>query len=404
MVIAVVLVLATLSLSEPDCAQCHPVIAANYAKTGMGRSFQPAKHLPHFSESGTGLFKPLERGGRYYVERQASDVPAREVSVDYAIGSGDQAISYLHRTRDNKLLELPITWYSEQGGHWGMSPGYDRDKHPGFSRPASYRCMFCHNAYPVIPHGYADVEGATVFPADLPEGINCQRCHGSGVAHAEAVLQRKPVAAIRNAIVNPARLTSDRQLEVCMQCHLETTSAELPGSIGKFDRGVFSYQPGQPLSDYNQYFDHEPNTGHDNKLEVVSQAYRLRQSACFLKSQGRMTCTTCHDPHGSASINPDRACATCHEPHGAVGSCVNCHMPKRQASDAIHIAVTDHRIARIPAAQLPLIEQNEANTPPYKGTVVAYYPVPADPLYFAAANGRLSEISVCRGVFPRQVL
>ena len=66
-------------------------------------------------------------------------------------------------------------------------------------------------------------------------------------------------------------------------------------------------------------------------------------------------------------------------------------MPKRQASDAIHIAVTDHRISRIPVPQLPLIEQNEANTPPYKGTVVAYYPVPADPLYFAAANGRLQK-------------
>jgi tetratricopeptide (TPR) repeat protein len=64
-------------------------------------------------------------------------------------------------------------------------------------------------------------------------------------------------------------------------------------------------------------------------------------------------------------------------------------MPKRQASDAIHIAVTDHRIARTPAPQLSLVEQNEANTPPYKGQVVAYYPKPADPLYLAAANGRL---------------
>jgi hypothetical protein len=29
----------------------------------------------------------------------------------------------------------------------------------------------------------------------------------------------------------------------------------------------------------------------------VNQAYRLRQSACFLESGGAMTCTTCHDPH-----------------------------------------------------------------------------------------------------------
>src|ERR1019366_4280991 len=45
--------------------------------------------------------------------------------------------SFLHRTRDNKLTEFPVTWYPEDGkagGHWGMSPAYDRPDHPGFSR------------------------------------------------------------------------------------------------------------------------------------------------------------------------------------------------------------------------------------------------------------------------------
>ena len=49
-------------------------------------------------------------------------------------------------------------------------------------------------------------------------------------------------------------------------------------------------------------------------------------------------------------------------------------MPKRQASDAIHIAVTDHKIARRPAAQLPLIELHDGNTPPYTGKVLPFYP------------------------------
>jgi hypothetical protein len=392
--IAILLTLATVTLSEPDCVACHRGISDSYAKTGMARSFRAARQLPESNKPAIGLFKPIERDGRAYVERAATEaVPSREVSADYAVGSGDHAITYLHRTRDNKLIELPVGWYAEQGGHWGMSPGYDRAAHPGFSRPVTYRCMFCHNAYPVIPKDYAGVEGATVFPAELPAGIDCQRCHGSGAAHAEAVRQHKSLSEIRAAIVNPARLTPDLQLDVCMQCHLETTSTELPGSIMKFNRGVFSYRPGQPLGDYIQYFDHAPNTGHDNKLEIVSEAYRFRQSTCFLKSQGRLTCTTCHNPHQAAVADPDKVCANCHEHQthtvAATGSCVACHMPKRQASDAIHIAVTDHRIARTPAPQLSLVEQNEANTPPYKGQVVAYYPKPADPLYLAAANGRL---------------
>ena len=395
-VIGIFLALAAVTMAEPDCSDCHRAIAESYAKTGMGRSFRAAKELPHFTEAGIDLFRPRERDGRYTVERAATaDVPSREVSVDYVIGSGDHAFTYLHRTRDNKLIELPVSWYSEKGGHWGMSPGYDRAAHPGFSRPASYRCMFCHNAYPAIPSGYSEVDGASVFPAELPQGIDCQRCHGSGVAHAEAVRLGKPLADIRGAVVNPARLSPERQLDVCMQCHLETTSADLPGSILKFDRRVFSYRPGEPLGDYVQYFDHAPNTGHDDKLEIASEAYRLRQSVCFLKSQGRMTCTTCHHPHQAAAADPNAACGQCHQPHGAEGTCVGCHMPKRQASDAIHIAVTDHKIARVPAPQITLIEQNEANTPPYTGPVVAYYPKPADPLYLAAANKK-----VVKSAFP----
>src|SRR6266567_603367 len=34
-------------------------------------------------------------------------------------------------------------------------------------------------------------------------------------------------ADVRAAIVNPARLSPARQMEVCMQCHLETTSLQL---------------------------------------------------------------------------------------------------------------------------------------------------------------------------------
>jgi hypothetical protein len=157
---------------------------------------------------------------------------------------------------------------------------------------------------------------------------------------------------------------------------------------------VFSYQPGQALADYVQYFDYAPGTGHDERLELVSEAYRFRQSACFLKSQGRLICTTCHNPHADSTGNTDRVCAGCHESQAAKshtnsGSCVECHMPKRQAADAIHIAVTDHRIARRPSPQLPLVEQHDGNTPVWKGEVVAYYPKPADPLYLAAANGRV---------------
>ena len=116
--------------------------------------------------------------------------------------------------------------------------------------------MFCHNAYPDSPP--AD-EG--VFPAELPEGIDCQRCHGPGSAHVEAASRKAPAETIRRAIVNPARLSRERQLDVCMQCHLETTSRPLPNVVARFEHGPFDYRPGQPLTDYFLFFDRAPIIG-----------------------------------------------------------------------------------------------------------------------------------------------
>ena len=133
------------------------------------------------------------------------------------------------------------------------------------------------------------------FGDALPEGIDCQRCHGPGQAHVEAVKSGDMKAGVR-AIVNPAKLDRDRQLEACMQCHLESTSSPLPFQIQRYEQPLFSYTPGKPLSDYFIHFDHAPGTpGRDDKFEIAGGAYRLRKSACFQRSE--MTCLTCHDPH-----------------------------------------------------------------------------------------------------------
>src|SRR3954454_7285060 len=143
-----------------SCAECHAGIAASYARTGMARSLhalRPEDALPEFdgapfSHAASGeRFTPARRGGRHTVRREGPmGTGMFEATVDYVLGSGDRARSYLHRTRDDRLTEFPVTWYAEEGGHWGMSPGYDRAGHQGFSREVSYRCMFCHNGYPEV--------------------------------------------------------------------------------------------------------------------------------------------------------------------------------------------------------------------------------------------------------------
>ncbi len=231
----------------------------------------------------------------------------------------------------------------------------------------------------------------------MPEGIDCQRCHGSGDKH---VLLAKTAGAaqdaVRKAIVNPARLTADRQMEVCMQCHLESTSFPLPNGMQRFDRKPFSYQPDEPLSAFLLFFDHAKGTGREDKFEIVNSAYRLRKSACFLESKGKLGCTTCHNPHdvprgAEATRQYDAACQKCHRvtasaKHPVVSDCASCHMPKRRTEDVAHVVMTDHYIQRRkPAGDLlaERVERHETDTTAYKGQVELYYP-PALP--HTAAN------------------
>lgn len=341
-----------------------------------------------------------------------------EERVDYVIGSGSQAISYLHRTLDNKLTEFPVSWYPENGGHWAMSPAYDRPDHPGFSREVNYACMLCHNAYPTAA-SVSESPGETVFPEQLPEGIDCQRCHGPGQSHVDAAKSGKPTQDVLASIVNPARLIPDRQSEVCFQCHLETTSSRLPASLMRPGRGVFSWRPGEPLADFILALDHAPGTGPDS-FELVSAPYRLAKSACVLTGGRPLACITCHDPHLPLSREEsvrkiEGICNSCHQPaiaaligedrHTKRQDCVACHMPLRPAGDVIHATITDHWISKPhnipPPAPPPAAEINAGNTPPYAGEVTLYYPkvlaqTPDNALSLAIAQVQSNPIEALR--------
>lgn len=387
------------------CAGCHAEIAKTYRATGMARSFyrpspttdmEDYAHAQFFhSPSGT-YYEMVRRDGKYFQRSyqlgyRGAQTNIVEKQIDYVMGSGNHVRTYLHRTSRNVLVELPLAWYAENGGAWGMNPGYDRPDHQAARRRISYDCMFCHNAYPQIPAGSKQPSSEPVFSGDLPEGIDCQRCHGPGKAHVDAATrqgfaspQGPRTEPLRRLIVNPARLSADRQFEVCMQCHLETTSFRLPNSVVRYDRHPFSYVPGEPLENFQLFFDHAPNTGHDDKFEIVNSVYRLRQSACFLKSAGKLSCTTCHNPHSipraeQAATHYAAVCRQCHgSAHAPSPDCVSCHMPKRRAEDVVHAVMTDHKIQRRPPANATagIAERHEDAGHTYKGSVVPYHPKP----------------------------
>ena len=155
------------------CRPCHAAIYDSYSRTGMARTFSRRTPCPTL----TGLFTrlpgaitaPFERAGAVHLQRtEIGGGNLLERRIDFAIGSGAHSSTYVHRTAAGRLIELPVSWYSEDGGHWAMSPGYDRPDHSDFRREVTEACLFCHNGYPSEANG------------GLAQGIDCQRCHGPG--------------------------------------------------------------------------------------------------------------------------------------------------------------------------------------------------------------------------------
>lgn len=387
-----------------SCARCHARIARTYALTGMARSVTrlgpgavpdvTMRGRVHHAASERD-YTIGERGGAVVQRRHqagpgGTETNVVELAADYAIGSGNHARTFVHHAPDGRLLQLPLSWYADGGGRWAMSPGYDRPAHQDFRRVVDEGCLSCHDGYPRDP--VRDDGTGPKFAGDLPTGIDCQRCHGPGQRHVDAVAAGD-VAAARRAIVHPGKLDRDRQLEVCFQCHLEPTSSPLPFQLRRLDRGPRDYVPGTPLGDTTLYFDHAPGAGaaYRDKFEIAGAAYRLAQSACFRGSQ--MTCLTCHDPHdiprGDAAVQHyTAACRQCHQAVHAGGTprlagagpratCTDCHMPRRRTDDAVHVVITDHFIQRVrPSRDLtaPLEEAVTLAASHYQGEVVLYYP------------------------------
>jgi predicted CXXCH cytochrome family protein len=359
-------------VEDRACATCHTDLADSYRHKGMARAFfrpRPETDIedfsarPFFHEPSSQHLQIVRQGERLVFRRWQTDAQGKPIhlferDVDWILGSGNNARTYLYRTEGGELYQLPLAWYT-QTRSWGMPPGYDRPDHDGVLRRVRRECLFCHDAYPELPAG-GDAYGADqVYPASLPEGLGCQRCHGPGAEHvwlASGAIA--PAAEIRAAIFNPGRLPPQRQDEVCMTCHLQPSVA-LSG-LRRFGRGDFSYRAGEPLSHYLVQLDvEEEGQSPAERFEINHHAYRLRQSRCFLESGGNLGCLTCHDPHKVVparrmAVRVSQACRSCHAVlpaatgHSADADCASCHMPRRRTQDVVQVVMTDHLIQRGP--------------------------------------------------------
>ena len=235
-----------------------------------------------------------------------------------------------------------------------MSPGYEKFN-LRFSRPIIEECMNCHNSYT----GFQEFS-ENRFDPHLKEGIGCERCHGPGELHVlretdkNNLFESLDKDTIDRTIVNPADLPLDEKLSVCFQCHLQ-------GDVRVFTDGKkqSDFRPGMKLEDVRTVYVQDDIQKGDFK--VASHAARMILSDCFIKSDGGMTCITCHDPHVPVeSVSNEYfngKCISCHstesltvsklrDEHSSTGNCVSCHMKQGGTSDVLHVNFTDHWIRK----------------------------------------------------------
>jgi len=338
-------------VGDEKCISCHRKYETYLTTAHHFTSRLPAEKsvLGHFSDkknvletANPGLFYRMDaRADGFYetsVEGSAHPASHRE-RIDLVIGSGRKGQTYLF-WKGLRLYELPVSYWTDID-QWVNSPGYP-DDYADFARPVPPRCLECHAGY--IESAGALTENLYKRKESFVPGISCEICHGPGKEHAARYASTPSASEIpppgpdaETAIVNPAKLARERQIEVCALCHAGIGVRPLAPA--------FSYVPGRPLKDHMELQRPDP----EGRIDVHgNQVALLERSRCFQSSQ--MTCATCHNVHvvqrDAAAFS--KQCLGCHKPESCgmhvklgasiVNNCVDCHMPKQQSNAIVSSA------------------------------------------------------------------
>ena len=190
-------------------------------------------------------------------------------------------------------------------------------------------------------------------PRTALERRGCEACHGPGKAHVEAG-GGKDTIPVR--FTKDSKNTAEEQNWTCLQCHSRGNRMFWRGSphesraIACVDcHQVHLHSDTMRLSSDMRY--NQPLTTNTamkkQQPELCLQCHQMRRAQLMRSShmpyrEGKVTCTSCHNPHGSpnpsqliqATVNEN--CYSCHterrgpflwEHPPVMENCANCHEP-----------------------------------------------------------------------------
>ncbi|MEW4486982.1 tetratricopeptide repeat protein [Thalassoglobus sp. JC818] len=394
------------------CRECHAEISDHFHQHPMGQSLADVMHASPLEDYEENVKFDTPRAPRstvtlsYEIEKTPDGVYHHEiltnedgevvydlpVPVAFAVGSGKRGRSYLI-DRGGFLFMSPVTWYSG-GERWDLSPGYEgRNLH--FDRRIVDGCLSCHAGRVAEIETAPDQYKPEPF---LEESIGCERCHGPGEEH--VAFHEGKLQSESDPMLDLSTLSPRARDHICFQCHLIGESR-----VTLYGRSEFDFRPGNTVDEIWAIILKGTGVESDQSTAAVNQAEQMLSSVCYQKSDGQMSCTSCHDPHRipkpAERIEFYRSkCIACHGPDDVEctepvadrlkvteeDSCIVCHMPSLAANDVPHTSQTDHRILRRP----------QKTTPSKKTDNVYYVFGQEDGVLTEADLERASAISIIR--------
>lgn len=217
---------------------------------------------------------------------------------------------------------------------------------PAYSAQGADTCLGCHNT-PAVTDLF---HGKHAQPDD-PRGpfghggMQCEACHGPGGAHVKA--GGGPLAGMVD-FGSKAHATPAQQNAQCLGCHETNAAHDWAGSVHAAN-GVAC------TSCHTLHTLKDPMQGAASQVAVCSGCHRAAGADLFKPShhplrEGKMACTACHAPHGSAApagLNRNtvtETCTTCHaeyrgpflwEHQPVAEDCSNCHLAHGSAQPSL---------------------------------------------------------------------
>ncbi len=223
-------------------------------------------------------------------------------------------------------------------GYAGLGPTAAQAQPQAAAYVGEARCIQCHR---LEEESWAHTIHAKVFrlnPGNELERRSCEACHGPGAKHLENAADPAGIIAFtrrRGAAI-------DVQNAQCLQCH--------EGRGRLYWRGSIHQRSRLSCSDCHNPMARLSSTGLLARASVSDTCYtchqqqrvEFRKRSHMPLPEGRMSCTDCHNPHGSATrplLKADSAnqlCYGCHAEkrgpfvweHAPVRrDCMSCHTP-----------------------------------------------------------------------------